>query len=67
MAGGERSVRRLVMTQPRDVQIRAQVLEDVADELSKGAAGPTDYWFGQLAERLRHRAHRLRSGEVERL
>ena len=34
----------------------AAVLKEIAEVLNEGAAGPTDYWFRKLAERLNERA-----------
>jgi hypothetical protein len=41
--------------------IMKAVLNEVASALEQGAAGPTDYWFKKLAERLRDRARSLSS------
>ena len=35
--------------------IKADVLLEIVKALNQGAAGPTDYWFRQLAERLNKR------------
>lgn len=37
----------------------AAVLKEIAEALNEGAAGPTDYWFKKLAERLNERAAKM--------
>lgn len=37
----------------------AAVLKEIAEALNEGAAGPTDYWFRKLAERLNERAEKI--------
>ena len=44
------------MTQSKHNQIVAATLNEIAGALEEGAAGPTDYWFKKLAERLRRQA-----------
>lgn len=38
------------------------VLKEIAEALNEGAAGPTDYWFRKLAERLNERAGKMTAG-----
>ena len=47
------------MTRSEEKQIIAGVLLEVAGVLNDGAAGPTDFWFKKLAERLIERAIKL--------
>lgn len=46
------------MTQSEKVVV-ATVLKEMTEALNEGAAGPTDYWFKQLAERLSERAIKI--------
>ena len=39
--------------------IVATVLKEIAEALNEGAAGPTEYWFKKLAERLSVRAIKI--------
>lgn len=47
------------MTSPERSEIIATVLTEIAESLNEGAAGPTDYWFKKLAERLNERARKV--------
>lgn len=38
---------------------KAEIMLEIAEELLKGAAGPCDYWFKKLAERLTERAKKI--------
>ncbi len=42
--------------------IAATVLKEITEALNEGAAGPTDYWFKKLAERLSERAMKILKG-----
>jgi len=44
-----------------DKWTKAEVLLEIANALNEGAAGPTDYWFKRLAERLIERADKITS------
>ena len=46
------------MTQSEKIVV-ATVLKEIAEALNEGAAGPTDYWFKKLAERLNERAIKI--------
>lgn len=43
----------------RFIAIKIEILNEIAEELDKGAAGPCDYWFRELATRLQGRAAKL--------
>jgi len=40
----------------KEAVLKAEVLLQIAEALQEGAAGPCDYWFRRLAERLTERA-----------
>jgi hypothetical protein len=40
-------------------QVAVRVLKEIAEALLEGAAGPCDYWYKKLAERLTERAINL--------
>lgn len=44
------------MTRSERNQVVAETLLEVASALADGAAGPTHYWFNELAKRLTKRA-----------
>lgn len=44
------------MTPSERSQVVSETLLEVAGALKEGAAGPTHYWFNQLAERLIERS-----------
>lgn len=48
------------MTDYERRMVMADTLRLIAEELLKGAAGPCDYWYKQLAERLLERERELR-------
>ena len=54
-----------MLTQSESNQIVAKTLLEISEALNEGAAGPCDYWFKQLAERLVKRAQK-RVGEARR-
>ncbi len=40
-------------------EVIATVLTEISEALNQGAAGPTDYWFKKLSERLVARAQKV--------
>ena len=48
------------MTDDERKNTMADTLEILIQELRKGAAGPSDYWYQQLAEQLAERVRNLR-------
>ena len=44
--------------------IKAKILIEIAEALLEGAAGPCDYWYRKLAERLTKRAERILAEET---
>ena len=49
----------MAITQAERNSIVAEVYLGLAGELGRGAAGPTDYWFRQLANRLNDKARQM--------
>jgi len=39
--------------------VKAEILMEIASALLEGAAGPCDYWYRRLAERLIERAKKI--------
>jgi hypothetical protein len=48
-----------MMKEPERKLIMSETLIEVAKALNEGAAGPTHYWFVELAKRLIKRAQEL--------
>ena len=56
-------MKRTLAERDRFVALKIEIFNEIAEELDKGAAGPCDYWFRELATRLQNRAIKLADQE----